>query len=209
MHIGNRIPQFLLVTLLLLGTALSAEGGLIIYTDRNEFMAALNDVEIMEDDFSDLEGEYYGNPIIRAEGTQFEYMLESTSIVGLLSIGDLISTLYPNSAIQISAGDSALRAIGGEFGLVDYNGVSDPGVLEIGLQDGSSYAFELNEGVMFFGVIGEVESITSLTVASASKTSLVTATAMVIGAIPAPSPLPLLILGVLGTTRRRRFSCHF
>ena len=54
MHIGNRIPQFLLVTLLLLGTALSAEGGLIIYTDRNEFMAALNDGLINREQFDSL-----------------------------------------------------------------------------------------------------------------------------------------------------------
>tara|TARA_Y100000589_G_scaffold329625_1_gene376744 strand:+ start:2165 stop:2794 length:630 start_codon:yes stop_codon:yes gene_type:complete len=208
MHIGNRIPPIVLVALLLTAPAMTADGGLIIYTDRNEFLAAVEDLEIMNDDFTDLNGEYYGNPIVRGEETPFEYMLQSSTFVGLLSIGDLISTLYPNSALEFSAGDSGLSALGGEFGLVDYNGVSDPGALEIGLQDGSSYSLDLDDGLTFFGIIGDGESITSLTVASASKTSLVTASAMVLAAVPAPSTVALLALPVLGPRRRRSGSLH-
>ena len=206
MHIGNRIPQVLLVTLLLLGTAISAHAGLIIYTDRSEFLAALDDMEIMNDDFNNLDDEYYGNPVIRGEETPFEYMLQSSTIVGLLSIGDLLTTLYPNSAIEFSAAESSLSAIGGDFGLTDYNGETDPGVLEIGLQDGSTYALNLADGMTFFGVIGVGEAITSLTMGSASKSTLVTASSMVLAAVPAPATLPLLALAVLGTRRRRRGS---
>ncbi|MAT80647.1 MAG: hypothetical protein CMJ29_03250 [Phycisphaerae bacterium] len=186
---------------LFLITSVRSEAALIVYDDRDAFIQALQGQQVNSDNFENLENGYYADPILRGEGTDFEYSLSSSSIVGLMAEDLLISTTLPKSVIQL-ASDSA-QAIGGEFTLTDFEGHPIHGDMRITLQDGTIITRSVTGSSVFIGVIGVGESVTSLSVGAAANAPLLTVGSMVI-AVPAAGTLPLLCLPMFCCGRSRR-----
>ena len=190
-----------MVACLLLITFAPAQGELVLYEDREAFMEAILDQQVLLDNFENLENGYYADPIVRSEGTDFEYSLSSSSIVGLMAQDLLISTTLPKSVIELATG--AVQAIGGEFTLTDYEGLPIAGHLRITLQDGTVVTRSISDSTVFIGVLGVGESVTSLSVGATANAPLVTVGSMVIAA-PAAGVLPMAFIPVFFFSRVRR-----
>ncbi|MCH2132881.1 MAG: hypothetical protein MK116_03930 [Phycisphaerales bacterium] len=200
------LAQFLLImTVLFLAFARPADAALLLFDDRDLFLQAVAEQPWIEDDFNGLDDGYDANPIFRFMETSFEYSLASSSPVGLMVLGDLISTVLPKSEIQFESQSGEIVALGGDFGLTDYNGVTTPGVLQIGLPDGSTISRAIDGVASFVGIVGVGETISSLSIGAEANLQLVTATSIVVAATPAPGALALFCLlpvGLRGSRRR-------
>ncbi|MEE2908070.1 MAG: hypothetical protein VX527_09605 [Planctomycetota bacterium] len=204
MRCSAAVAQLLLLCLVLFPVT-PAQAEIILYDDRETFMEALFSQQAYLDNFENLANGYYADPIVRSPDTEFEYSLASSSIVGLMAEDLLVSTILPKSIIQLAA--NAVQAIGGEFGLTDFEGTPIGGDLRITLQDGSVITRSISDSTVFIGVIGVGEDVTSLMVGAAANAPLVTVASIVV-AVPGPGALPVMLLTTLLIGRSRKLRRH-
>jgi hypothetical protein len=112
--------------------------------------------------------------------------------------------LFPTEALQVDGHGAGVYAMAGEFGLTDLQGNSVSGMIQIGLQNGTIITRSVGSTGSFVGVIGVGEGLGSFTVGAKSDLSLVTASSMIIAAVPVPSSVALLLLAPLVLRRSRR-----
>lgn len=206
-HRTRSCTSLCLLAFLMLGFALPARGEIILFDDRNDFLEALESLESVDlelDEFSDLIDGYYADSIRRWVDDPSEYTISSTSIVGL-SVGfDQITTVLPKSMISLASASTPFKAIGADFTITDFSGNPLTSQLRIVLQDGQSITWDVDGGATFVGVIGSDEPILSLTVGAAANAPLVTVAGVLIANVPSPAAWSLILLPMMGVSRRRR-----
>ncbi|GEM_PF-3351383 len=193
-----------LLAFMAFGLVLPARGDFILFDDERSFLDALGGADLELDEFSDLVDGYYADPIRRWVDDPSEYTISSTSIVGLSAGLGQVTTVLPKSMISLESSSQSFRAMGANFAITDFAGNPITGQMRILLQDGESVTWNIEGGETFVGVIGVDESVMSLTVGAATNAPLVTATGVLIASVPAPAAWPLVLLPVVGISRRRR-----
>ncbi len=203
-HRTRLFPGLVLFTALVFASELPVRGELVLFDDEASFVEAFEGMDLELDEFSDLDNGYYANSIGRWIDEPTEYSLASTSIVGLSIEFSQVRTVLPKSMISFQSDSTTVRAIGATFGITDFSGNPIKGQIRILLQDGRSYTWDVADGSSFVGVIGVDESVTSLIVGAATNAPLVIAEGVLIGAVPSPAAWPLVLLSMVGVSRRRR-----
>ena len=192
----------------LLGLAIGASPGtadasLLVFTDREAFLEAA-DGPVATDTLADLPEGYYGNPIQRLAGTPFEYVVGPSTAVGFMVENSSLSTLHPNTDLELEFPPGAVVAFGMDLLLRNVvTGEAASAPVTIGVPGEAPVTVTLPSGGGFLGVLSLTGTLGTLVVDAPLKQSLMTLNGLTLVAAPAPAIWSLAAVAMVISVRRR------
>jgi hypothetical protein len=196
----------------LVATAGQVQAGVVTYTDKTSFMAAL--ASSSTDNFDDLgDFNYFNSPLNRTVGP---YTYQATVNGGFFTVGSMsdvwFSTNNGNKSMNFTINAGGPTAVGGYFFSTNTNGDLISDTVSVSINGGLfAQSVSTNSATNFFGWVStDGTPISSLEVSAsgyATVNDLILGTGTV-SAVPEPSSLAIFGIGAyvagIGAVRRRR-----
>lgn len=189
--------------------ASSASAAIIVFT--NEFVwdnyALANDASTATENFEGFNGFYAGLNGSTA-GVNWSAAATGGIFVGPSAGSQVLSTNNP-APMTISFGGLAVQGVAGNVFGTDINFNVVPSIVQLSLQDGTSYIGFVDAATAFVGFYSSGAAITGITISAqplpgGSNAVYPSFDNMTFAVVPAPGALALVGLAGLASSRRRR-----
>jgi hypothetical protein len=199
--------QKFLVPSLVAAAALASSSSAAIIVFTNQFVwegyATGNDATIATETFSSYSG-FYNNPLSGTLGG----VNWSASATGGLYVGGANSALSTNNPepMTISFGGSGVFGVSGNIYGTDINFNVVPSIVQLSLQDGTSYIAFIDSQTAFAGFYSTGAAISAITISAQPLPGGTTAVYPTFDnmSIAVPAPGAIALLGLAGLAGRRR-----
>lgn len=189
--------------------ASSASATILIFTDQFLFDAQTSSYYRSTENFNTYNG-FYASPLTGSAG-DFNWSAASSGglFVGTVNGSAALSTNNP-APLTISFSGRTVNGVSGNIFGTDINFNVVPSIVQLSLNDGTSYIAFITSATAFAGFVSTGASIASITVSAQPLPGGTTAVYptfdnMTLASVPAPGAVALIgLAGVVGGRRRRR-----
>ncbi len=199
----------------LVATAGQVQAGVITYTDKTSFMAALASSSM--DNFDNLPAGFFAGPHNRTVGA---YTYQATAVNGFYRVGSgsdsWLSTNIATDPIEFTINAGGPTAIGGFFFATNLSGALTNSTVSVSINGGLfGQSVSTNSATNFFGWVStDGTQISSLRVSTTDANTYPTVNDLILGqanfsAVPEPTSLAMFgigasVAGITAARRRRR-----
>ena len=204
------MQKFVLSGLVAAAVASTSSAAIIVFT--NEFVwdtyATANDAVMATEDFGTYSG-FYGSPLTGSlAGVNWSAAASGGIYVGAAGGTNALSTNNPEP-MTISFSGAPLTGVAGNIFGTDINFNVVPSIVQLSLQDGTTYIGFVDAATAFVGFYSTGAAITSVTISAqplpgGTNAVYPTFDNMTFAVVPTPGAVALLGLAGLAGSRRRR-----